>query len=115
MTRCRSMEKLHPPGERREANRRKVTVVVTLPKELPRSFDGDVSLNGASFVTSLPIPGTSLALSFRVPTQSAPIVVQGWIIGRRPDADRTRVVVAFTNLDDDARLAIADWVGDASA
>lgn len=100
--------------ERRESQRRKVAVALDVPGEATRSFDGDVSLEGASFVTQTEIDRDSVNLTFRVPTFDKPIYAQACVVGRRTLAGTTRVVVAFTNIDDDARLALAQWFDEAA-
>lgn len=46
---------------------------------------------------------------FTVPTYVGPIIAQGCIVGRKGTFTGTQVSVAFTDIDVEAQLAIAQW------
>ncbi len=98
--------------ERRDSPRREIALDVREPGQKTRSCLGDLSISGASFVTSCPPAGDAVELMFSVPTYSGPIVASAVIVARRGAEKGTQVSVVFTDIDVEAELAIAQWFDD---
>jgi hypothetical protein len=96
--------------ERRDSPRAEVALDVREPRRRSRSVTGDLSLGGASFVTTAPPLGDQVQLMFTIPTYAGPIVASGVIVARRGTLKGTEVSVVFTDLDVEAELAIAQWL-----
>lgn len=80
------------------------------PGRKSRSCTGDLSVGGASFVTSAPPMGDSVELMFTIPTYAGPIIASAVIVARRGATKGTQCSVVFTDLEVEAELAIAQWV-----
>lgn len=100
--------------ERRDSPRREVALDVREPGAKGRSCHGDLSVEGASFVTQAPPAGDVVELMFSVPTYAGPIVATGAVISRVVTPTGMSVSVVFTDLDIEAQLAIAQWFDEAS-
>ncbi len=70
---------------------------------------GDLSIGGASFVTTAPPLGDSVELLFTIPTYAGPISASAVVVARRGLAKGTQVSLVFTDLEVEAELAIAQW------
>jgi hypothetical protein len=95
--------------ERRDSPRREIALDVREPGRKSRSCMGDLSIGGASFVTTAPPLGDSVQLLFTVPTYAGPIAASAVVVARRGQAKGTQVSVVFTDLEVEAELAIAQW------
>jgi hypothetical protein len=95
--------------ERRDSPRREVALDVREPGMKSRSCLGDLSVEGASYVTLAPPAGDVVQVMFSVPTYVGPIVATGTVVSRQGTEKGTQVGVAFTALDLEAQLAIAEW------
>src|SRR6478672_10313781 len=95
--------------ERRDSPRREIALDVREPGRKSRSCMGDLSIGGASFVTTAPPAGDSVELLFTVPTYTGPIVASAVVVARRGLSKGTQISVVFTDLDVEAELAIAQW------
>jgi hypothetical protein len=95
--------------ERRDSPRREIALDVREPGRPSRSCMGDLSVDGASFVTGAPPAGDLVQLMFSLPTYAGPIIAQGCIVGRAGAVQGTQVSIAFTDIDVEAQLAIAQW------
>ncbi len=73
---------------------------------------GDLSINGASFVTTSPPEGELVRLTFTLPTYAGLISAAGYVVSRAGAPQGTQVGVAFTDIDVEAQLAIAQWLDD---
>lgn len=100
--------------ERRDSPRTEVALDVREPGKKGRSCVGNLSVGGASFVTTEPVTGDSVELMLNIPTYVGPIVVNAVVVGRRTVGDRQQVNVVFVDLDVEVELAIAQWFDDSS-
>lgn len=98
--------------ERRDSPRVEIALDVREPGRRGRSCMGDLSVGGASFVTTAPPAGDSVELLFSLPTFAGPIMASAVVVARRGLARGTQVSVVFTDLDVEAELAIAQWFDD---
>jgi hypothetical protein len=102
-------------GERRDWPRREVALDVREPGRPSRACVGDLSVGGASFVTTAPPVGDVVQLLFSIPTYIGPIEAAGVVVGRRGVERGTQVSVVFTELEVEAELAIAQWFDELAA
>lgn len=98
--------------ERRDYPRFEIALDVREPEGRSRSCFGDLSPEGAAFVTTAPPLGDRVLLRFQLPNCEGPIVVAGKVVGRFGAATGTQVSVVFTDIDVEAQLAIAEWAQD---
>ena len=70
---------------------------------------GDLSVGGASFITTAPPLGDSVELLFTVPTFTGPIIASAVVVSRKGLSKGTQLGVVFIDLDVEAELAIAQW------
>lgn len=96
--------------ERRESPRREIALDVREPGKKSRSCVGDLSVSGASFITTTPPMSDSVEMMFTVPGYVGPIIASGVVVARRGAVKGTQVSVVFTDIDVEAELAIAQWV-----
>lgn len=80
------------------------------PGRKSRSATGDLSLGGASFITTAPPLGDSIELMFTIPTYVGPIITSAVVVARRGVTKGTQVSVVFTDIEVEAELAIAAWL-----
>ncbi len=102
-------------AERRDWPRRDVALDVREPGQRARACLGDLSVGGASFITTAPPAGDVVELLFSVPTYVGPIEATAVVVGRRGTERGTQVSVVFTELEVEAELAIAQWFDDLAA
>jgi hypothetical protein len=95
--------------ERRDFPRRQVALDVWERGQRARSCMGNLSVGGASFVTSNPPAGDVVRLRFSIPSYVGPIEAIGVVVSRSSVERGTQVSVVFTELELDAELAIAQW------
>jgi hypothetical protein len=95
--------------ERRDSPRREVALDVREPGQPSRSCIGDLSIEGASFVTQAPPAGDVVQVMFSVPTYVGPIVAQAMVVSRLGTAKGTQLGLVFTEIDVEAQLAVAEW------
>ena len=95
--------------ERRDSPRREIALDVREPGRKSRSCMGDLSVGGASFVTTAPPSSDSVELLFTVPTFVGPIIASAVVVARKGLPQGTQVSVVFTDLEVEAELAIAEW------
>jgi len=98
--------------ERRDSPRREIALDVREPGRKSRSCTGDLSIGGASFITTAPPAGDSVELLFAIPTYAGPIIASAVVVARKGLSKGTQVSVVFTDLDIEAELAIAQWFDD---
>jgi len=98
--------------ERRDYPRFEVALDVREPNRRSRSCFGDLSPEGAAFVTTAPPLGDAVLLRFHLPNVDGPIVVAGRVVGRVGAKLGTQVSVVFTDIHVEAQLAIAEWAQD---
>jgi hypothetical protein len=101
-------------SERRDWPRRDVALDVREPGQKARACVGDLSVGGASFVTTAPPLGDVVELLFSIPTYVGPIDATAVVVGRRGTEKGTQVSVVFTDLEVEAELAIAQWFDELS-
>lgn len=101
--------------ERRDSPRKEIALDVREPGQKSRSCVGDLSVEGASFITAAPPAGDVVQVMFSLPTFAGPIVAHGCIVGRQGTIHGTQVSIAFTDIELEAQLAIAQWFDDAAA
>jgi hypothetical protein len=77
-----------------------------------RSCIGDLSVTGAAFVTGSPPAGDLVELEFSLPTFDGPITTSAFVVSRCGAFQGTQVGVAFTDIDVEMQLAIAQWLDD---
>ena len=95
--------------ERRDCPRKPIALDVREPGGRSRSCLGDLSVSGASFITTAPPAKELVELMFSLPTYVGPITATGWVVARTGLPEGTMVSVAFADIDIDAQLAIAQW------
>jgi len=105
----------HNPSDRRAEERRDSprTEVAYDFKELGghwRSTLGDLSVEGAAFVTTAPPDGDVVMVKITVPTFSMPIFAIANVVSRRVAAEGIKVGLVFADIELEAQLAIAEWV-----
>lgn len=98
--------------ERRDSPRKDIGLDVREPGRKSRSCRGDLSVAGASFVTTMPPAGDLVELLFTVPTYAGPIIANAIVVARRELEAGTQVSVVFVDLEVEAELAIAQWFDD---
>lgn len=98
--------------ERRDSPRQEIALDVREPGRKSRSCMGDLSVGGASFVTTAPPLGDSVELLFTLPTFVGPIIASAVVVARRGLPKGTQISVVFIDLDVEAELAIAQWFDD---
>lgn len=98
--------------ERRDSPRQEIALDMREPGRKSRSCMGDLSVGGASFVTTAPPEGDAVELLFSVPTYTGPIMASAVVVARKGETKGTQVSVVFTDLDVEAELAIAQWFDD---
>lgn len=96
--------------ERRESPRREIALDVREPGKKSRSCVGDLSISGASFITTTPPMSDSVQMMFSVPGYVGPIIASGVVVARRGAVKGTQVSIVFTDIDVEAELAIAQWM-----
>ncbi|GMU58936.1 MAG: hypothetical protein AMXMBFR34_06990 [Myxococcaceae bacterium] len=97
--------------ERRDSPRRLIALDVREPGKRSRSCVGDLSVDGAAFVTTTPPAGEVVEVMFCVPTYVGPIVTRGQIVARNGLKAGVQVSVTFPEMDVEAQLAVAEWLG----
>lgn len=97
-------------GDRRDWPRPEVALDVREPGMKSRSCTGDLSPEGAMFVTTAPPLGDQIEMMFSIPTYVGPVTARAKVIGRSGAKKGTQVSVAFTDIDVEAELAIAQWL-----
>lgn len=95
--------------ERRDSPRWEVALDVREPHKKTRSCIGDLSVEGASYITTMPPMGDEVLLKFTVPTWEGPIVAKGRVVAREGAVQGAQICVTFTEIDLCAQLAIAEW------
>ena len=98
--------------ERRDSPRKDIALDVREPGRKSRSCTGDLSVGGASFITTAPPAGDTVELLFTIPTYAGPIIASAVVVARRGLPKGTQVSVVFIDLDVEAELAIAQWFDD---
>ncbi|MER2560077.1 MAG: PilZ domain-containing protein [Myxococcaceae bacterium] len=98
--------------ERRDYPRFEIALDVREPTGRSRSCFGDLSPEGAAFVTTAPPLGDSVLVRFLLPNVEGHIVAAGRVIARSGVAAGTQVSVIFTDIHIEAQLAIAEWAQD---
>ncbi|MEW5738874.1 MAG: PilZ domain-containing protein [Myxococcota bacterium] len=96
--------------DRRDSPRRQVALDVREPGKKSRSCVGNLSIDGAAFVTTTPPAGDVVELMFSVPTYVGPIVTRGHVVGRTGLSAGIQVSVVFPDIDVEAQLAVAEWL-----
>lgn len=96
--------------ERRDFPRRTVALDVREPGKKSRSCVGDLSAEGAAFVTTTPPEGDVVELMVSIPTYVGPIVTRGLVVGRTGLENGVMVSLVFPDIDVEAQLAIAQWL-----
>jgi hypothetical protein len=97
-------------SERRDSPRRAIALDVREPGKQSRSCVGDLSVEGASFVTTTPPAGDVVELMFSLPTYVGPVITRGHVVGRSGLPSGVQVSVVFPDIDVEAQLAIAEWL-----
>lgn len=98
--------------ERRDYPRFEIALDVREPMGRSRSCFGDLSPEGAAFITTAPPLGDRVLLRVFLPNLDGPLVLEGRIIARTGLSTGTQVSVSFTDIQVDAQLAIAEWAQD---
>ncbi len=98
--------------ERRDFPRLQIALDVREPHGRVRPCVGDLSPEGASFVTSAPPLGDTVLMRFRLPNFAGPVIAAGRVVGRSRSRAGTQVSVTFTKIELEAELAIAEWLQD---
>jgi hypothetical protein len=97
-------------GERRDSPRRPIALDVREPGMKSRSCVGDLSVDGAAFVTTSPPAGEVVELMFTIPTYAGPVVTRVHVVGRTGVPHGTQVSVVFPDIEVEAQLAVAQWL-----
>jgi hypothetical protein len=95
--------------DRRDWLRKEIALDVREPGRKSRACMGDLSVGGASFITTAPPFTDSVQVMFTLPTYVGPIIASATVIARRAVEKGAHISVVFTDLDVEAELAIAQW------
>lgn len=100
--------------ERRASPRvpRRLWVVDTVEGGVPRVFDGEVGLGGASWDTTYPPLSTKFEVRFRLPEHDQEVKAAAKVIRLLESEGDTRVQVVFTDLPLRHELALARYLDD---
>ncbi len=98
--------------ERRDYPRFEIALDVREPQGRSRSCQGDLSPEGAAFLTTTPPLGEWVLMRFYLPNVEGPIIAEGRIAARSGASQGTQVSVIFTDIHVEAQLAIAEWAQD---
>ncbi len=105
---------IHGPSrrasERRDFPRAEVALDVREPGGRQRSCVGDLSPEGAAFVTTSPPFGDVVHLRFHLPSYDGPVFARAKVVSRSGEKAGAKIGVVFTDIDVDAELAIAQWL-----
>ena len=105
----------HAPSDRRNEERRdsprtEIAYDFKEPGGRWRSTMGDLSVEGAAFITTTPPAGNAVVLKISIPTFTVPIIAIATIVSRVGLTEGTKLGVRFTDVGVEAELAIAEWV-----
>jgi hypothetical protein len=98
--------------ERRDYPRFDIALDVREPHGRSRSCFGDLSPEGAAFITTAPPMGDVVLLRMNLPNVEGPIVASGRVLARTGVSAGVQVSVRFTEIDIVGQLAIAEWAQD---
>lgn len=98
--------------ERRDYPRFEIALDVREPSGRSRSCFGDLSPEGAAFVTTSPPLGDLVLVRVSLPNTDGPIIAAGRVVARSGVTAGTQVSVIFTDIHIEAQLAIAEWAQD---
>ncbi len=96
--------------ERRDSPRTEVAYDVREPGQRWRSTRGDLSAEGAAFITTAPPLGHEIEMRVSVPTFSESIFARAVVVSRHGLLEGTKIGLVFTDIEVEAQLAIAEWV-----
>ncbi len=96
--------------ERRDSPRTVIAYDFKEPGGTWRSTLGDLSVEGAAFITTAPPAGNVVVLKVSIPTFTVPIIAIGTIVSRVGQVEGAKLGLVFTDIDVEAQLAIAEWV-----
>jgi hypothetical protein len=96
--------------ERRDSPRTQIAYDFKEPNGLWRSTTGDLSVEGASFITTAPPVGDVIVLKVSIPTFAVPLVALGTIVSRVALREGAKIGLKFTDIGVEPQLAIAEWV-----
>ncbi len=101
--------------ERRTSPRvpRRLWIVDSLEGGVPRVFEGEIGLGGASFNTAFPPLSEELEIRFRVPDHDEEVKIPAKICWVQPIGEDNHVHVKFTDVPLKHELAIARYLDDA--
>jgi hypothetical protein len=98
--------------ERRDYPRFDIALDVREPHGRSRSCFGDLSPEGAAFITTAPPMGDVVLLRMNLPNVEGPIIAAGRVLARTGVSAGVQVSVRFTEIDIAGQLAIAEWAQD---
>ncbi|MBL8918570.1 MAG: PilZ domain-containing protein [Myxococcaceae bacterium] len=98
--------------ERRDYPRFEIALDVREPSGRTRSCLGDLSPEGAAFVTTAPPLGDRVLVRFALPNTDGAIIAAARVVARSGVTAGTQVSVIFTDIHVEAQLAIAEWAQD---
>lgn len=96
--------------DRRDWLRKEIALDVREPGRKSRACIGDLSVGGASFVTTTPPYTDTVSVMFTIPTYVGPVIATGTVIARRAVERGAQISIVFTDLEVEAELAIAQWI-----
>ena len=96
--------------ERRDSPRTVIAYDFKEPGGTWRSTLGDLSVEGAAFITTAPPSGQVIVLKVSIPTFIEPIIAMASVVSRHGLTEGTKVGLIFTDIEVEAQLAIAEWV-----
>jgi len=102
-------------SERRDFPRHEVALDFREPGGRQRSCVGDLSPEGAAFITTAPPAGDVVHLRFTLPCYDGPVFARAQVVSRAGKLKGAKIGVIFTDIDVDAELAIARWLHDVTA
>lgn len=103
-------------GEERRASPRvprRLWIVDSLEGGVPRVFEGEIGIGGASFNTAFPPLSEQLEICFRVPDHDEELKIPATVLAVDPIGEDNHVHVKFTDLALKHELAIARYLDDA--
>lgn len=115
----RDQRTIHGPSrrshERRDFPRELVALDVREPRGKLRPCYGDLSAEGAAFITTAPPMGDLVELRFTLPCYEGPIFARARVVARSGAVQGAQISTVFTDIDVEAELAIAEWLQERTA
>ena len=110
----RDQRTIHGPSrrshERRDYPRPLVALDVREPGGRLRPCFGDLTPEGAAFITTTPPMGDLVELRFNLPCYEGPVFARAKVVARTGAVMGAQISAVFTEIEVEAELAIAEWL-----